>query len=272
MTAQPNFADVNGTRLYYEAAGNGQPLVLIHGFGLDCRLWDAQFAPLARQYRVVRYDLRGFGRSAPPAGEGYRHVDDLKALLDFLHIERAHLLGFSLGGAIALDFALVYPQTVQTLVLVDSVLEGYRMSREWDESVKSIWAHGRAGDVAGAKALWYEHPLFRPARENPEAALHLAQLFQGYSGWHYAHRNPHLRLEPPAAQRLSQIAAPTLVVLGEQDLPDFHAVAHTLAAEIPHAQLVVLPAAGHMCNLEAPQQFLQAVLDFLSDPGQNRQK
>ena len=89
------FAEVNGTRLYYERADAGDPIVLIHGLAVDSRYWQAQFEALAQHYRVVRYDLRGFGKSALPTAEPYTHADDLKALLDDLGIERAHILGNS---------------------------------------------------------------------------------------------------------------------------------------------------------------------------------
>src|SRR5262245_57108437 len=118
MAVQSGFADIPGARLHYEVAGSGEPLVLIHGFTLDMRMWDDQFASLARHFQVVRYDLRGFGKSSMPTTEPYTHADDLKALLDCLNIERAHVLGLSMGGSIAINFALNYPAMVDRLVLV----------------------------------------------------------------------------------------------------------------------------------------------------------
>src|SRR5689334_19941744 len=112
-------AEVNHTRLYYEVAGSGPPLVLIHGFDLDTRMWDDQFEVFAQHYRVVRYDVRGFGKSARPT-EPYAHEEDLKALLDYLGIAQAHIVGMSMGGGIAIDFTLTYPEMTRTLILVDS--------------------------------------------------------------------------------------------------------------------------------------------------------
>jgi 3-oxoadipate enol-lactonase len=125
MDEQRGVAEVNGTRLYYEGAGSGHPLVLIHGFGLDTRMWDDQFDVFARHYRVVPYGMRGYGDSAPPADESYSHTDDLKALLEHLSIDRAHVLGQSRGGAVAIDFALAHPGATSALVLVDPVLAGH---------------------------------------------------------------------------------------------------------------------------------------------------
>jgi len=104
------FAEVNGTSLFYEVAGTGNTLVLIHGFGVDSRMWDDQFETLAQYYRVLRYDARGFGRSALPTSSGYTHQTDLKALLEHLEIASANILGLSMGGGVAINFALAYPE------------------------------------------------------------------------------------------------------------------------------------------------------------------
>ena len=121
MLKHQDFATINGTRLYFEIAGSGQPLVLLHGFTLDTRMWDDQFEPLTREFQVIRYDMRGFGQSGPPASERYAHADDLRDLLDHLRVDKAHLVGLSKGGAIALDFTLAYPRRVNKLVLIDTV-------------------------------------------------------------------------------------------------------------------------------------------------------
>ncbi|HEX5163933.1 MAG TPA: alpha/beta fold hydrolase, partial [Thermomicrobiales bacterium] len=120
--------ELNGTRLYYEVSGppDAPAVVLVHGFSLDTRMWAGQVGPLSERYRVVRYDLRGFGRSAiPEAGVHYQHHDDLRALLDQLGIERATVVGLSLGGAVTLDFALHHPQRLTGLVLADAVVPGF---------------------------------------------------------------------------------------------------------------------------------------------------
>src|ERR1044072_506255 len=102
------FAEVNGTRLYYEALGRGPAVVLVHGGLVDSRLWDDQMRPLAEHFRVVRYDLRGFGKSAAPTGQ-YWPTEDLRALLDFLKIEKDTVVGLSLGGILAAAFPFEHP-------------------------------------------------------------------------------------------------------------------------------------------------------------------
>ncbi len=263
MNHQKAFAEINQSRLYYEQAGTDYPLVLVHGFGLDGRMWDEQFAIFAQHFRVVRYDLRGFGQSSLP-DQPYSHVDDLKSLLDYLSIEQAHLVGLSLGGAIAMEFAFRYPTAVSHLVLANSVLDGFRMSETWDNSVIPLYTHGRAGDLAMAKHLWLSHSLFTPALQNERCREQLQQIVTDYSGWHWLHQDPGTGPTTPTIERLNEIQAPTLVIIGELDLPDFHLVTDMLQQQIPQAQKVILPGAGHMSNMESPERFNEAVLNFLS--------
>lgn len=265
MHKQQGFAPVNGTRLYYEVAGEGHPLVLVHGFTLDTRMWDAQFETLAQHYRVISYDLRGFGKSALPTDESYAHHDDLKALLDHVGIASAYLLGQSLGGAIAINFALTFPKVTRALILVDTVLWGFQWSAEQSAIDGAIWTKASESGVQAAKDLWLKHPLFEPARKNPAVTSRLTQIVSDYSGWHFINNDPGRALDPPAAQRLGQVNAPTLVIVGERDLPDFQQIADTCQKQIANARKVTLPNVGHMSNMEAPDEFNKTVSSFLSD-------
>ncbi len=258
------FAAVNGTRLYYEVAGFGPPLVLIHGHGLDSRMWDDQFAPFAVYYRVLRYDLRGFGKSAPVGEIPYTHEEDLAALLDHLGIARAAILGLSSGGAVAIDFALAYPTMTRALIVVDAALGGHAWSEEWSARWKALRQTARTADALVANDQWLTHPLFAPAQEQPAVALQLRQMVTDYSGWHWANRDPQRGSDPPATERLRDITAPTLIILGARDLPDFHVIADQIADQITDARKIVLPGVGHMANMEAPEQFNAAVLGFLA--------
>jgi len=264
MQTQSGFAEVNGTRLYYEAAGAGMALALVHGFSLDTRMWDDQFEAFAERYRVVRYDARGFGKSAQPGSEKYMHAADLMALLEHLEIDRAAILGLSMGGGIAIDFALTYPEATRALVPVDSALGGYRWSPAWEASYAPIPARGQAGDITGAKKLWLAHPFFEPAMANPAVAARLTQIVSDYSGWHWGNADPGRGARPPAVERLDQIRVPTLIVVGERDLPDLHMTAEALEEGMLNARKVILRGAGHMANMEAPQKFNEVVLSFLA--------
>jgi pimeloyl-ACP methyl ester carboxylesterase len=263
LNALSGFAEVNGARLYYEMAGSGRPLVLVHGFALDTRMWNDQFQIFAQQYEVLRCDLRGFGKSSLPA-EAYGHAADLKALMAHLDIQQADLIGLSLGGMVVVDFALSYPESVNHLVTVDGLFGGFHWSTEWDTRTGLVWEIAREKGTPAAKESWLDHPMFQPIREKPEKAARLNQMVADYSGWHFVHEDPRMSLKPPAVLRLNQINVPTLVILGERDLPDFHHMADEMARQIPNARKTVLPNVGHMSNMEDPDGFNKSVLAFLA--------
>lgn len=261
---EAGFAEVNGTRLYYEVAGSGEPVVLVHAFTLDTRMWDDQFEVLARDFRVIRYDARGFGKSAAPnPGEPYSNVADLAALLDHLDARRAHVVGLSMGGRFALDYAVTDPDGLRSLVVIDGVIGGWQWSREWITAYAPIVEAGRRRDIAQAKSLWLGLSLFAPARAQAPVGARLKQMVDDYSGWHFVNQNPERAVSPPAVGRLGTIRAPTLVVVGELDLPDFQRMSERLEREIPGARRATIPGAGHFANMEAPEGVTRALREFL---------
>jgi 3-oxoadipate enol-lactonase len=261
--ASYGFAGVNGTRLYYEIVGSGAPLVLVHGRGLDRRMWDDQMAAFSAAYRVIRYDARGFGKSSLPTEAPFRHADDLHALLDHLGVRQAHVAGLSMGGRIAVDFALLYPESTLSLVLVDASLDGFRTNDAWNASLDAIAERARLEGPRAGNELWLEHELFAPARGRAECHAKLEQIARESPGWVWLHDTPLQPIVPPAAERLQDVRVPTLVVVGDRDLPDFQRIADKLAGEIGGARKVVLHGAGHMSNMEQPAEFNAAVLGFL---------
>jgi len=257
------FAQVNGTRLYYEVAGSGEPLVFVHGFTLDSRMWDDQFDVFAGRYRVIRYDARGFGRSAGVEGL-FSTSEDLRALLTHLGVKQAHVVGLSMGGRYAIDFALSYPGMVKSVVAGDPGLSGQPLPDVVKGLLPAI-AAGKKGDIAEAKRQWLNHPMFAPAREQPLVAARLKQMVDDYSGWHFANglgaqEQP---VQPPAAQRLDTIKVPVLALIGSRDLPDVQVIVDRLATEITLARKAVIPNVGHFANMEAPAEFNRIVLDYL---------
>jgi 3-oxoadipate enol-lactonase len=259
---ESGFVDVPGGRLHYHASGQGPPLLLVHGFSLDLRMWEPQLAALGAIRRVIRYDLRGFGRSSLPEGP-FAHWRDLHALVVALGLGPAcDVIGLSMGGGVAIDFTLQHPEVVRALVTVDSTLGGFTWPAT-RERTSRISSAGRSDGVEGARALWLRSPLFAHALARPEVAPALRRILEEYSGWHWTHDSPALRVSPPAAGRLAEIRARTLVVIGEHDDADFQEVSRRLSAGIPGARLVVLAGAGHMANMEEPAAFNQAVIEFL---------
>ncbi len=241
-----------GARLVYEVAGDGPAVVLIHGFGLDMRMWDPQAGPLAARFRVVRYDCRGFGASGPfdPAVP-YTHAGDLAALLDHLDIGDAVLAGLSFGGRVALQTALADPGRVRGLALLDAVLDGVPWDPESARALDEVDRRVRTGGVLAGREAWLAHPLFAAARERPDLAAALAAMVAGYPGQHWLGQDPHLPARPPI-DVLEGVAVPTLVAVGQRDVPGFREMAAVLARRIPGAAYHVVAGAGHMINMEQP--------------------
>lgn len=256
-------APIAGGELRFEIDGEGPPVVCGHGFSLDVRLWEPQLEALAARHTLVRYDLRGFGRSTPAAGP-YNHSEDLLALLDHLGFDRAALVGLSLGGAVALGATLLAPGRVERLAMLDSLLPGFAYGEAFRGEHVEICGLAADRGLDAARARWLASPLFGPALENAFAAPRLRQMVADYSGWHWLERDPARSLKPVLAQRLNDVAAPTLVLVGERDTEDFQGIARALAAGIPGARRATIPGAGHLPNLERPETVTPLLLDFLA--------
>jgi len=244
---------VPGARLAYEVTGDGPAVVFVHGFGLDMRMWDPQAANLASRFRVLRYDCRGFGASGPfdPAVP-YTHAGDLLALLDHAGIGQAVLAGLSFGGRIVLQAALSAPDRVAGLVLLDAVLDGVPWDPESAAGLEEAARQARDHGLLAGREAWLAHPLFAAARQRPGLGGLLAQMVAGYPGQHWTGSDPHLVTGPPLIDALPDFAVPSLVVVGERDVPCFREMSAVLARRLPGARQEVIAAAGHMVNLEQP--------------------
>ena len=255
--------DRPGARLVYEVTGEGPAVVLIHGFGLDMRMWDPQLADLAARFRVVRYDCRGFGASGPldPAVP-YTHAGDLAALLDHLDIGEAVLAGLSFGGRVALQTALAAPDRVCGLVLLDAVLDGVPWDPESARGLEEVARRVQAGGVLAGREAWLAHPLFAAARSRPDLAAALAAMVAGYPGQHWLGQDPHRQTQPPI-DVLEGVTAPTLVAVGERDVPGFREMSAVLARRIPGAAYHVVADAGHMINMEQPAAVCELLTRFV---------
>lgn len=261
------FAEIAGARLRYEytdPGSAGTPLVFIHAFPLDRRMWDGAYAALAGRVPILRYDCRGFGESSLPE-EGkpaeYSHGGDLTALLDRLAIERADLVGLSMGSQIALEMAVHHPERVRRLILAGPWLVDFPYTADWKGLWASIAAVGARGDRDAARRIWIERGPFGSALENRALSDDLRAMVNDYSGWHFENvrHNPYR----PVSERLDGIAAPALVVAGERDWPDFRAVADRLASRIPGARKEIIRGAGHLVGMESPRRFAQLLAGFL---------
>jgi 3-oxoadipate enol-lactonase len=261
------FAQVGGARLFYEAAGAGHPLLLLHAGVADSRMWDDQWAVFAQHYRVIRCDLPGFGQSSVPDRPFALH-EMVAGLLGRLGVERAHVVGVSFGGRVALDFVLTHPEKVARLVLVCPSVGGEEPSEEVQRFGEEEEALFGRGDLAAATDLnvrmWVDGPHRTPDQVDPTVRERVRVM------QHHAFTVPEpegaalIRLDPPAIGRLADVRLPTLIVVGALDIEEKLAMAGRLAAEIPVARQVVIPSAAHMVTMERPAEFNQAVLDFLA--------
>ena len=227
-------------------------------------MWDDQFESFAASYRVIRYDVRGFGRSALPTGASFSHADDLRTLLDYLDAPRAHVLGLSMGGRIALHHALIYPDATASLILVDAALDGHSWSEELIASFDAINQHAEKMGAKAGNDMWLSHELFGPAREQPNVRAKLNQIVGAYSGWEWLNQEGARGIDPPSIERLHEVRVPTQVIVGDRDLPDFRQIGETLARGIPNAHNAVMKGVGHMSNMENPEEFNALVLTFLN--------
>jgi pimeloyl-ACP methyl ester carboxylesterase len=260
-TAAVRAQAVSGTSsagLFYEISGSGEPVVLIHAFSVDRRMWQPQVAALEDRFRLVRYDLRGHGKSAAPSGP-YTSYDDLRSVLDSQGIERASLVGLSAGAEVAVDFALVYPRRVARLVLAAPGWGGYvTPPLPW---AAPVFQAAAAGDPEGAAKLWAETPIMA-MRKNLSAASTVTSLVTSNSRlWTY--RRSEQRLSPPAIKRLSEIQCSVLVIVGDQDLAHIKEIADLIVQGVARGKRVTIPGAGHIVNLDAPEAFNEALEAFL---------
>jgi pimeloyl-ACP methyl ester carboxylesterase len=262
------FAEVNGARLFYEVMGEGHPLLLLHAGVGDSRMWDAQFEVFAREYRVVRLDMRGFGKSELAPGS-FSYHEDAAALLDFLGIERAYVVGLSFGGRVAIDFALSHPEMVAALVLGAPGVSGHEFSAEVLRFEAEEEALLERGDLDGAVELnlrmWVDGPHRAPGEVGP-SVRELVREMQLDSFCKHVPQGVELRpLVPPAVARLEEVRAPTLLVVGELDVPEFVRLADTAQTRVTGAKKVVIRGAAHLPHLEKPEEFNRIVMEFLGE-------
>lgn len=253
---------VEGATLSGERRGqSASPLVFIHGMA-GCRAdWNRLWAELPAEMALLRYDLRGFGASAAQDDRPFSHADDLHALLDALGIMRAIPVGLSMGGAIALNFALSYPERVEKLVLISPAVVGWEWSDEWKTLWRDVSAPARAGEMMLARERWWMHPMFAKARES-EAGEELRQAIEAYPGEQWVHDNQ--RAELPDIDRLHTLTPSTLLMSGMKDVADMRLIADVIEGASPDVSRIDYPDAGHMLHLERPHEVARALQDFLA--------
>ena len=268
---QTGYADINNARLYFELAGTGTPFVMIHAGIADCRMWEAEFAHFVQSHQVLRFDMRGYGKSPPAAGE-FNIQDDLRALLAFLDIGApVILMGCSIGAGLAIDYALTHPEDVQSLILVGGEPAGFEADVEWPEELfaqsEQAFKSGDADRVAEIDMrIWFDGFGRSAENLNREARKRGFEMARLVAEHELKGIGTHVRktFENPAVDRLAELKMPSLVIIGENDLPILKLAADYLTTHIPDATRALISDAAHLPNLEHPEQFRAIVEDFLS--------
>jgi 3-oxoadipate enol-lactonase len=250
--------------LYYELHGRGNPVILINGLTSTVESWRYQVPAFSERYQVLIYDCRGQGRSDKPSCgyTGQHHTADLLALTSNLHLGKAHVVGHSFGAYIALNYAIEYPEKVRSLVVSDTAGEAYplieKILRSWVDAqehggldlrfdISLPWLYAESFIGSNPRKIRLFREAFRKNDLNAVRGLTLESL------------------ENDATPRLREIKAPTLLVLGEEDILTPFRYAEKLLEQIPDARLSVIKGCGHVPPIEKHREFNQIVLEFLGE-------
>lgn len=258
--------DLPDVSLRFEEQGEGACLVLLHGFGGDLGSWDQLWPLLGPGRHLLRYDLRDFGGSRAKTDAPFTHTGDLAALLAAKSIARCDLVGVSMGGGVALSFALDHPEIVRSLTLISPQISGWDWSDQWRAQWRSITALARAGKMDEAKELWWQHPLFAATRATP-AGTELRREIERFSSRQWIHDN-HAAVMPDI-ERLHALQPPTLLLTGERDVEEFRLMAEIIEASAPNLQRIDVKGADHMLHLEVPELVGGYIGAFLAECQRN---
>jgi 3-oxoadipate enol-lactonase len=253
------YVNVDGGKLFYETAGKGENIVLLHDGMVNRQIWDFQFPELAKNYRVIRYDRRGYGKSTDPQVQ-YSHIDDLNQVFIQLKVDKAIVFGMSSGGGLAINFALTYPEKVKGLVLVGAVVSGFGYTSHMTTRGGNFNPAEYSDPVKVNKYFIMDDP-YEIYSGNIKAKEKVMKLLP------YLGRDNSVPTRPAdkvAVKYLSEIKVPTLILVGEYDIPDVHAHAGVINAGIQNSKREIIPKSGHLIPIEQPGLFNEAVYSFLN--------
>lgn len=260
QTGSSGYINLGNDKIFYETAGEGDVLVFLHDGLVHREIWDEQFSFFSKKYKVVRYDRRSYGKSSAASG-AYSNLEDLDSLFTHLNVDKACLLAMSSGGALAIDFALQYPEKVRSLVLVGAVVGGFPYTQHF---------YSRGGHLPADLKTFEDRILYYAAkdpyeifRENKDAEKKVVGFVKSFPRKEHgsAARAP---TPKPAYKRLDEIRVPTLILVGEFDIPDVHAHAGVIQAGIANSKRDIIPKSGHLIPIEQPERFNDAVEKFLN--------
>jgi len=262
------FVKNGNAQLYYETAGEGMPFVMIHAGVADSRQWNNEFAFFAENYQVVRYDMRGYGKSEPAEGE-FNHLDDLVTILNALELkEPIVVMGCSMGGGLAMDFALTHPSRARALIMVGSGPSGLELDMPAPAKFADVEKAFEAGDLDRVAELETQIWFDGTGRTSEQVNQEMRQLTYEMNRQALEHEVKQLGKRLPNTQtsafdRLSDLKIPVLVIVGARDTPYILAAADYMVEKVPSVQKVVIEDAAHLPNMDQPENFRTIVTDFL---------
>jgi len=263
MDTEVGYVECNGAQIFYQSVGKGDTIVFVHGQALDHRMWRTQMEYFSKAYHCIAFDMRGYGKSSRIDGNPYSLSDDLRSLLDHFDLDQIHLVGLSRGGRMAGDFVVTYPEYVKTLTLSDAHITGLPIHESYGAFKVQIRTAIQESDEQ-AKHVWKTSDIFAPIMNLPEVAPEFLAMLEDFEPYFWKNPNVEIPLSPLPAERLQEIKCPTLVVVGEHDVPHFQMVARILHEKIANSTYQQLKDAGHMANMENPLAFNEALDHFLS--------
>ena len=264
------FVTIDHAQIYYETAGTGLPLVMIHAGVADSRQWNNEFAFFSQDHQVLRYDLRGYGKSEPVEGE-FSHMSDLASLIDILGIREPFvLMGCSMGGGLAMDFALMHPSRVKALIMVGSAPSGLQLDVPTPAKFAEAEKAFEAGDLDRVAELetqiWFDGSGRTPEQVNPtmrKLLYEMNRLALAQEVKKLGKRLPNT--VTPAAERLQDLDLPVLIIVGSHDTPYILAAADVMAEKLRSARKVIIEDAAHLPNMDQPDEFQRILQDFLEN-------
>ncbi len=274
MQSSSGYAAVNGAQIFYEVAGEGQPLVFIHAGVADRRMWDDQFAFFCDHYRVIRFDLRGFGKTRPAPGE-FAYREDLAALLACLGVEHAFLVGCSMGGFCAMDFALEHPRAVDGLIMVGSAPSGLDFDAtrpaKFAEAEQAEEKHDWERLIELSAQIWYDGEGREPSQVDAGKREYMKQMQREAMPYRDLEQGKALPLQPAAAERLGELHVPVLIICGIYDTAYIRAASDYMEQHIDGAKKIMVESA-HLPSMDSPAQFNEMLRDFLLEHAKQAQR
>ena len=272
QTTTSGYAKVNGTSLFYEIKGKGTPVVFLHGFTCDHRNWNPQVKYFSKKYKVITFDARGHGKSSVPDTVPYRYAEDLSALMDYLKIEKAVIVGHSMGGIPAFYYTLEHPEKVLALVLAeggpiirDPKLINLEKYKNYISEITNLNNIARKEGIEKAKAAFLNVSAIKNSVENPKSSELIKTMMNDYSGWHWENRDPQKSNPTGTPELFEQIKAPTLLITGELSHEALMEMVTVQDNYIPNSKKVILKNSNHMLNIENPDQFNKELKTFLKE-------